>query len=600
MSQGLLLRTVALALVALSTVTGHSAQDSFPVHHSHESPLPFSNAFVYSDLAAQPAFKVLMEYDALISEAEAVARQKSDPNAVLLPIQRPSGKLYYLCQTSPQTATPDVRLQPLEAISPAVYASRLRQTLKAVQGLDRKCLIYTQGWWEYEYCHLRHVRQYHRPAERDPAYPNAEGQRLDYILGRPPVPASPPPSGGVTSSSVPQKGAETGDQPIPGMDSSALIEFDEEARHYLRMRWTHGGVCEITGNPRQIEVQFHCCHNDHIASVREMAVCNYVMIVHTKRVCGLQWFRGKHENLRGGAEQNSAGAQAGEVVCSPVRSHSGPLAISREELASVLRNERQGDILKSQNIPDHPTTSHSKDSIQTAQTSTSPASSTDPHDDHHPGAAPRNAPLELAEGFSFLDEQDPIEQLLNAVLYDQGEYDDEYDMFADADEYRLLDEEGGEIAAEEFGVGSGGTLENDGGGDHRGPRTTTGNTNRPPPTDPTRRARRADKLHTLLSSSPSSPDDDPEEDIYTTALDELDELTDAEFDSLIAEWAQVVLESQKAAEARTRRREGAAAAAAAGGREGKEEEQGNGKRKGSNTIRIVRAVPEVAGGGEVR
>lgn len=26
---------------------------------------------------------------------------------------------------------------------------------------EKKCLLYVEGWWTYEYCYLKHVSQYH-------------------------------------------------------------------------------------------------------------------------------------------------------------------------------------------------------------------------------------------------------------------------------------------------------------------------------------------------------------------------------------------------------------------------------------------------------
>jgi hypothetical protein len=42
---------------------------------------------------------------------------------------------------------------------------------------------------------------------------------------------------------------------------------------YLVQKWSGGTICDMTGRPRRIEVQFHCRMGgvDEIASIREIA-----------------------------------------------------------------------------------------------------------------------------------------------------------------------------------------------------------------------------------------------------------------------------------------------------------------------------------------
>jgi protein OS-9 len=44
---------------------------------------------------------------------------------------------------------------------------------------------------------------------------------------------------------------------------------------YLVQRWSGGTVCDMTGRPRRIEIQFHCRMGgvDEISSIKEIATC---------------------------------------------------------------------------------------------------------------------------------------------------------------------------------------------------------------------------------------------------------------------------------------------------------------------------------------
>ncbi|KAI8814366.1 hypothetical protein BJ742DRAFT_787273 [Cladochytrium replicatum] len=100
---------------------------------------------------------------------------------------------------------------------------------------------------------------------------------------------------------------------IFGASGSQLIEMDEDGRHYMRQLWSHGTLCDITLEPRTVEIQYHCCTDgdDHISSIKEMAVCQYVVVIHTHRLCRKRPFE---PNVR----LISQRPPAKEVTCTPI------------------------------------------------------------------------------------------------------------------------------------------------------------------------------------------------------------------------------------------------------------------------------------------
>ncbi|KAJ3038207.1 Protein OS-9 [Rhizophlyctis rosea] len=151
-------------------------------------------------------------------------------------------------------------------------------------------------WWTYEFCHESHIRQYHLPASsstsKSPLRPN-----LDYTLAR--YSADVPPTSFI------------GPQPHTGPAGSTYISTPDAT--YLRQYWGMGTVCDMTGNERVVEVQFHCCEEEHVSSVREMAVCVYVLSVHTPKVCGVFKELKKRREV---AKAKDVGY--GDIVCEPI------------------------------------------------------------------------------------------------------------------------------------------------------------------------------------------------------------------------------------------------------------------------------------------
>jgi hypothetical protein len=48
-----------------------------------------------------------------------------------------------------------------------------------------------------------------------------------------------------------------------------------------------GTICDLTGKPRKVEVQFHCHpqSSDRIGWIKETATCTYLMVIYTPRLC---------------------------------------------------------------------------------------------------------------------------------------------------------------------------------------------------------------------------------------------------------------------------------------------------------------------------
>lgn len=62
---------------------------------------------------------------------------------------------------------------------------------------------------------------------------------------------------------------------------------------YLVQRWTYGTKCAETRKPREIEIQMHCSLNsgDSIFMIKEVSLCQYVMVIYTPSLCSLPGFR---------------------------------------------------------------------------------------------------------------------------------------------------------------------------------------------------------------------------------------------------------------------------------------------------------------------
>jgi protein OS-9 len=74
----------------------------------------------------------------------------------------------------------------------------------------------------------------------------------------------------------------------------------QPAARYLVQRWSDGTRCDKTGRPREVEVQIHCSmtSNDMIYMIKELAICQYVMVVHSPHLCSLPGFKVEHTEIK--------------------------------------------------------------------------------------------------------------------------------------------------------------------------------------------------------------------------------------------------------------------------------------------------------------
>lgn len=143
-----------------------------------------------------------------------------------------------------------------------------------LQGMSsNQCLYYSTSWWTYSFCYNSQVTQFHAlpPGTNGRVWPPQEDpQTPSYVLGK----FKPPKNGD-------ESGQTQGSHAV-----STEVQTKAET-NYLVQRLDGGTACDLTGNPRKVEVQFHCNPQltDRIGWIKETATCAYLMIIYTPRLC---------------------------------------------------------------------------------------------------------------------------------------------------------------------------------------------------------------------------------------------------------------------------------------------------------------------------
>lgn len=141
--------------------------------------------------------------------------------------------------------------------------------------LRDQCMRYVEGWWTYEFCAGRQLRQYH-------ADPQGKVEK-EYILGS--ALHKPSPSGGAAGTI--NTASMSGEEYLAHLES---LKIDSEAGHpYYSEHYAHGTPCDVTqGTPREFEARWTCSPSaagTAIRSVKEPASCRYILEVESPLIC---------------------------------------------------------------------------------------------------------------------------------------------------------------------------------------------------------------------------------------------------------------------------------------------------------------------------
>ncbi len=176
-----------------------------------------------------------------------------------------------------------------------------------------QCVFKVIGWWGYKYCYGEggQVEQFHPETEQNGrmAWPlRADRTQGYYILGRDISSAAEgrkegKDGKGDKASDAPKDGSSADTKP-GDVELSGTSKKDKDQHQtyippgghivtkgditYLTHRLSHGTLCDLTHRPREVEIQYHCAPHlqlDYPSVIKEVTTCNYLLVIHTPRLC---------------------------------------------------------------------------------------------------------------------------------------------------------------------------------------------------------------------------------------------------------------------------------------------------------------------------
>nr|XP_015815229.2 protein OS-9 isoform X1 [Nothobranchius furzeri] len=160
------------------------------------------------------------------------------------------------------------------------------------------CLLKTKDWWTYEFCHSKHIQQYH-----------LEDTEIN---------------GGVLYLGFYESEFDWNNE-------MAKASKQHKLKRYHSQTYVNGSKCDLNGEPRETEVRFVCEEgsSDYIARVDEPQSCRYVLTVHTSRTC-------QHPLLRPPSTAKPQG-----IVCQPALSAQQYMDYVKAQVSDTKRKVEQ-------------------------------------------------------------------------------------------------------------------------------------------------------------------------------------------------------------------------------------------------------------------
>ncbi|KAG0142701.1 hypothetical protein CROQUDRAFT_673383 [Cronartium quercuum f. sp. fusiforme G11] len=242
----------------------------------------------------------------------------------------------------------------------------LKKGLMLLESLKDRCIYTRLGWFTYSFCYgTGEIRQFHAIMIPGHNHPHEDPDQDVYVLGlHLSHPQHPLHQSSKVEGTLPSPTASSGEltslgrnrfssqNPVIGlsevmadetnslpMSDMTWQEEEFEQKRYLVQKWEGGTICDLTGKARSVEVQYHCSTvgTDHIALLRETSICEYLLIIHTPRLCSEPLF------LDGGNRRKSGIDEIGKIDCVPILSEKEMkrLRVEKEEKVRRLLEEEE-------------------------------------------------------------------------------------------------------------------------------------------------------------------------------------------------------------------------------------------------------------------
>lgn len=137
---------------------------------------------------------------------------------------------------------------------------KLKTPDELLEALKDRCFIRQEGWWSYEFCYHKKLRQIH-----------VEDERVvqEFVLGE-----------------YDAEATAAYNQNLSDVSTLKDPRSKDASQRYHAHQYTNGTTCDLTNEPRETEVRFVCSEpRAMISSITELSTCKYALTIQCPTLC---------------------------------------------------------------------------------------------------------------------------------------------------------------------------------------------------------------------------------------------------------------------------------------------------------------------------
>ncbi|XP_062078223.1 protein OS-9 homolog isoform X2 [Humulus lupulus] len=201
------------------------------------------------------------KYNIKLHSEDSPYHPEDDQESVVMPNNNGQN---YLCYLPKVEKVKSGKLVTQHNISSMIVESEKRIKLKTpdelLEELKERCFVRQEGWWAYEFCYLKRVRQLHLEDEK---------VVQEFILGE-----------------YDAEATTAYNQNLSDISTLKDPRSKDASQRYHAHQYTNGTLCDLTNQPRETEVRFVCSEpKAMISSFTELSTCKYALTVRSPMLC---------------------------------------------------------------------------------------------------------------------------------------------------------------------------------------------------------------------------------------------------------------------------------------------------------------------------
>uniref|UniRef100_A0A803LX11 Protein OS-9 homolog n=1 Tax=Chenopodium quinoa TaxID=63459 RepID=A0A803LX11_CHEQI len=190
-----------------------------------------------------------------------------DQESVFMPNEDGKNYLCFLPKIEkPKSGKPVSQYNTSGMIMESEKRMKVKTPDELLEVLEEQCLLRQEGWWTYEFCYKKKLRQVHLEDDKI---------AQEFVLGE-----------------YDPEATAAFNQNLSDISILKDPHSKDASQRYHAHQYTNGTVCDLTNQHRETEVRFVCSEGKAmITSITELSTCKYALTVQSPMLCSHPLFQ---------------------------------------------------------------------------------------------------------------------------------------------------------------------------------------------------------------------------------------------------------------------------------------------------------------------